>query len=419
MPTQLRHTRHGAAAARVRARRAAGARTATRARERVQARRGAGEGQESACLLAQIGFIRLVHTAVRDYLFSSVNQPGANVHPIVRAVDTGRRNVKYIARGEGAEWRCALFPAMAYPCESGVAAEQHGGRRKTIFIPLENLFYEVGPDVHLSADVFSAQMLQHDGYAATPEYLALTLGALHHMQQEAIDLLVVGLPVATFKQRKVVAALEKSLTGVHKVGGKRSVDVRKVLVLAQPQGALMQLGMQQDRLAELRKQRNLIIDAGHRTFDWLVTDGMCTIGKRSNSVDRGMFNVLQRIAEGISASTGANYRDYDAIDRALREKAPLTVYQKEYSVARHLPLARTVCDQAVAEMLHYVGDAADIANIIVVGGASFFFSPAIKRAFPRHRIELSKDAVFANVLGFQMAGVELARTGMAQAGSSP
>lgn len=328
---------------------------------------------------------------------------------VVRAVDTGRRNVKYIARGDPGEWRCSAFPARAIARETVPPADSLGPRRRTAFIPVDGLFYEVGPDVHLASDVFNAEVLLHDGYTSTPEYRALTLGALHFMQEEVIDLLMVGLPVVTHKLRKIVLALEKTLTGVHKLGGKRQVEVRKVRVLPQPAGALMQLGVQQNRLAELRKQKNLIIDVGYRTFDWIVTDGMATIDKRSHSLNRGMFDVLQAIAHAISDAKSIDYRDYDAIDRALRDNSTLSIYQSDYAITRHLPIARKICEHAAGEMLRYVGDPVDIANIIVVGGASFFFKKTIAQAFPRHALELPANGLYADVLGFQAAGVELAR----------
>lgn len=60
-------------------------------------------------------------------------------------------------------------------------------------------------------------------------------------------------------------------------------------------------------------------------------------------------------------------------------------------------------------MLHYVGDAADINNIILVGGGAFFYRKALKTAFPHHELQELKDPIFANVKGFQFAGTELAK----------
>eukprot|EP01034_Spumella_vulgaris_P036450 gene36451-44957_t len=279
---------------------------------------------------------------------------------------------------------CRPRKHKAHPSETALKPEAWGSKRKT-----------VGPDVHLAADVFNANVLQHDRYCETPEYLALLLGALHYMQVDRIDLLVVGLPVATYKIKSLVAALERRLTGEHELGKGRRVKVVRAKALAQPAGA--------DAL-------RLIVDPGRRTFDWLVTQGMQQIDKRSHSVPRGMHDVLQTIIEGISRATGSHYRDYDTVDYALRTGKKPVVFQQEYDLARHLPLARKIPEQAIAEMMHYVGDASDIRNIILVGGGAFFYRNALKGAFPNHTIHELKDTIFANVKGFQQAGMELART---------
>jgi plasmid segregation protein ParM len=48
-------------------------------------------------------------------------------------------------------------------------------RRKTVAIPINGLFYEVGPEVELAADTFRATQM-HDRYTETPEYMALLRG---------------------------------------------------------------------------------------------------------------------------------------------------------------------------------------------------------------------------------------------------
>jgi plasmid segregation protein ParM len=332
------------------------------------------------------------------------------MEPIVRAVDVGRGNTKFISGIKNGELRCEMFPSQAHPSEAGTEPEAWGTRRKTVGIPTGGLVYEVGPDVHLAADVFNANVLQHDRYCDTPEYLALLLGALHYMQLERIDLLVVGLPVATYKLKALVTALERRLTGEHELGKGKRVKIMRTKAIAQPAGALMHYGLMQSKVPQLRKERSLIIDPGRRTFDWLVTQGMQQIEKRSHSVPRGMHDVLQAIVEGISRGTGSHYRDYDTVDAALRTGKKPVVFQAEYDLARHLPLARKIPEQAVAEMMHYVGDASDIRNIILVGGGAFFYRAALKSAFPNHTIHEMKDPIFANVKGFQQAGMELARS---------
>src|SRR6202049_3128879 len=104
------------------------------------------------------------------------------------------------------------------------------------------------------------------------------------------DLLCVGLPVAAFKAKKR-AALERLVLGKHDVGRGKTVRVERARVVPQPQGALMYYGHVHNRVAEIRKERSLIIDPGARTFDWLVTQGMQLGGEETHSVNRGLFDV--------------------------------------------------------------------------------------------------------------------------------
>ena len=92
-----------------------------------------------------------------------------------------------------------------------------------------------------------------------------------------------------------------------------------MLVVAQPQGAMYAVfGDQAD--AKLRHGRTLVIDAGSRTFDWLVTLDSKVVGKMSDSVNRGVHDILLKIAAAIASETGRGYLNLEAIDRALRSR---------------------------------------------------------------------------------------------------
>ena len=114
---------------------------------------------------------------------------------VVRAVDVGFGNTKYISSVAAGDIRCASFPSVAYPTMREPSGQPGYERRKTVAIPINGLFYEVGPDVELAADTFRATQM-HDRYTETSEYMALLRGALALMKLPSIDLLVVGLPVA-------------------------------------------------------------------------------------------------------------------------------------------------------------------------------------------------------------------------------
>jgi plasmid segregation protein ParM len=332
---------------------------------------------------------------------------------IVRAVDVGSGNTKFVTAAAGTDIRCVSFPSIAYPSSDASPSWPASERRKTVCIPVGPLFYEVGPDVGLAADTFRAKQL-HDEYTESPEYLALLRGALSMMKLSHIDLLVVGLPVALFAVKK--AALEKMMVGSHDIGGGKTVTVGKALAVAQPQGALVHYASEHKKMATIGSEQSLIIDPGSRTFDWLVARGMRLVQKQSHSFNRGMSDVLRILAAEITKSIGSPYRDYDAIDLALRSGKSPVIYQKAYDMSRHLPLAESVAEQAVSTMKEWIESPHSLQNIILVGGGAFLFRKAVKAAFPMHRIHEVKEPMFANVRGFQLAGQNYARSAIAEAG---
>ncbi len=332
---------------------------------------------------------------------------------IVRAVDVGSGNTKLVTAAAGADIRCVSFPSIAYPSSDASPSWPASERRKTVCIPVGPLFYEVGPDVGLAADTFRAKQL-HDDYTESPEYLALLRGALSMMKLSHIDLLVVGLPVALFAVKK--AALEKLMVGSHDIGGGKTVTVAKALAVAQPQGALVHYASEHKKMATIGNEQSLVIDPGSRTFDWLVARGMRLVQKQSHSFNRGMSDVLRALAAEITKRIGSPYRDYDAIDLALRSGKPPIIYQKPYDMSRHLPVAESIAQQAVSTMREWIESPHSLQNIILVGGGAFLFRKAVKAAFPMHRIHEVKEPMFANVRGFQLAGQNYARSVMADGG---
>ena len=100
---------------------------------------------------------------------------------IVRAVDVGSGNTKFVTGTADSEIRCASFPSLAYPSSNGQPLWPGGDGAKTMFIPVGSLFYEVGPEVRLAADTFRAAQL-HVDYIGSPEYMAVLRGALRWMR---------------------------------------------------------------------------------------------------------------------------------------------------------------------------------------------------------------------------------------------
>ena len=60
---------------------------------------------------------------------------------IVRAVDVGSGNTKFVTGVAGADVRCASFPSVAYPSSGDTPTWPATERRKTVCIPVGPLYH--------------------------------------------------------------------------------------------------------------------------------------------------------------------------------------------------------------------------------------------------------------------------------------
>src|SRR5262249_12846235 len=199
-------------------------------------------------------------------------------------------------------------------------------------------------------------------------------------------------------------ALERLASGEHDLGKGRKVLVSKAIAVAQPQGALVHFADSVGRLRQLQEEQSLVMDVGARTFDWLGTRGLRLVSKKCDSVNRGVYDIVQTLAQQISCEIGTEYRDLDAIDAAIRKRKPLSICQKPYPLDRLERITASIAEQAVSSMLQSVGDLTSFHNIVLAGGGTFLFKKVLRKALGKYRIHELADPMYANVRGFQLAG---------------
>jgi plasmid segregation protein ParM len=325
---------------------------------------------------------------------------------IVRAVDVGYRNCKFVERVDGDRIVCQTFPSIAPVASDRDLGVDRATRRNTMIVPVGKVRYEVGAEATLAQATDETHNLD-DMYVLTDPYLAIVRGALRQMRVPRVDLLIVGLPVSLFKKRR--AELEKRLQGDHDLGDNRAVHVARVKAMAQPMGAFLSYAVPHAQRDVMLRERNVIVDPGWRTFDWVVTQSLKVLDKRSDAVNKGMFAVVHAIAEAIGAELGSRLSmfDYDRIDTALRTKMAAKFFGQPLDLDPFLDAGKRVVHEAITEMRHVVQDGSDIDNFVLAGGAAFFYRSELQKAFPKHRILQVDEPLFANVRGFQIAGMEI------------
>lgn len=337
---------------------------------------------------------------------------------VIRAVDVGYSWTKFVVEGERVgEIRCRAFPSIVSRASGRDLALDGLTQRQTVEVALDGVAFEVGPEAALVQEVIQTLALD-DRYIHSPEYLALVRGALRLMHVEHVDLLVVGLPVALFRAQH--ETLARRLAGTHPLGAGSAVTVGAVKVLAQPVGALLSASVEYPSLRHLQRGRTLLVDAGWRTFDWVVTSGPRILDRRTDSVAKSLFDVVDAIARAIARDLGEQLgaADYSRIDEALRRNETVRFFGKPLALEPYLPLAQRIADEAVSALRRLVQGGTDIDQIVLAGGAAFFFADALARAYPKHALTTLPDAFFANCRGFQIAGLQSSSHETAHAGSS-
>jgi plasmid segregation protein ParM len=246
-------------------------------------------------------------------------------------------------------------------------------------------------------------------YSKSDAYLALLRGAIYYMGVDHIDLLGLGLPVSTYVQHK--AGLADRVIGVHQCGP-RSVEVRRVRVYPQPLGGFFDYSVRSRLFAQMSNETNLLIDPGYFTLDWLMTQGIKTIDARSGAAnDGGMGSILRTIAKAIAQDLKVDESELGEvgrIDAALRGEAKLRLFGELVNVEKYRVMGVAKAEEAINSMMHTIGRTGDIVNIVLVGGGSHFYLEPIMDRFPKHKIAVAHDPVFANVRGFQLIGEQQA-----------
>jgi len=322
---------------------------------------------------------------------------------IVRSIDLGSGFVKYSRLVDG-KLEFTSFPSLA-PRHTGrdlSSTLSVLGKRDTVVVNVEGTLYEVGPD---SADLDSNDSTRNlnDQFIYTDQYRAAFYGALCYMGEKEIDLLVVGLPLTTLHRAD---DLTKICEGVHKINDATTVTVKKVLVLAQPQGGLYYCMEQRDNIPEfefLDEEQNLVLDPGYVTFDFMRSRGKKINDARSGAYPGGVSKVLRAIGDSLSNKFGVDYDNLAAIDKAL-ERRRIKINGKVEDMLEHIRNAKPTIEGSINYVRNMVGDGADIDNIILFGGGERIFAKTLASYYKDRTIYVLGDAQYANVKGYQAAG---------------
>ncbi|WGS55076.1 PRTRC system protein D (plasmid) [Paraburkholderia sp. D15] len=321
----------------------------------------------------------------------------------VFAIDVGYGNTKSAYRAASGTVATAMYPSLA-PLAASRTISNYGESvltgRKVAIIRIDDIEYEVGPDVALTAAYGNTGRTLADDYVLSDNYAALLAGALHFADVTQIERLVLGLPV--HNMQKYASELKERFAGELDFG-QAGVHVDKAIVVPQPLGSLVFASS--NRQSEFgRDSAHLVIDVGYFTTDWVYANGFTMDDKRSGGLPGGASQIYQRIASLIARDQGEPVDDIERIDKALREQTPFFFYGQNIVLDPYVEQSQPLINAVVKEMQNSVGRLPNVRSIILSGGGAALYASAIRKAFPRVVIQIIEAPCFANVRGFLTVG---------------
>lgn len=321
----------------------------------------------------------------------------------ILGIDIGYSNLKlaYGVKNGSISPKTILRPAGAAPADR--FGSRFDGRTQDDFLHVmvdgKAFVAGVSPD---RAAMWSRSL--HADYTSSESYRALFKSGLLLSEMEQIDMLVTGLPVSQYMDEDRKKVLSESMTGIHTLTPKRTVEVKKVKVVPQPIGGFLDFIARTDE--DIEDARVLVIDPGFFSVDWVVISND-EIHKQSSGTSLNASSVLlEEVSRLIGKDHGAGV-NIETIEHAIRqEKSSILVLGQKVEISPYIQEAKKTVGPVVTESIQKAlrTESKMVDLIVLVGGGAVFFREAVQESFPRLRTIMTQDAVYSNCRGFWLMG---------------
>lgn len=252
----------------------------------------------------------------------------------------------------------------------------------------------------------------HGDYPASAPYRALFLASLLAVSPDgkAIDHLITGLPVSQFLDPSKVEALIERLTGVHQVSPTMTIEVKKVSVVAQPVGTMLDInGFHED--ADMFLESNvLVLDPGFFSVDWVLFQNGVLNRQSSNTTLKAMSQMCEAIDTMICDDYSGKGPGIERVETALKVKKPDFIINGQR--AMYAPYIARAKEKVAKEAMSILRtqmrflDSETVDFILLGGGGGSFYEEAIREVYPDARVITAEDSVTSNARGFWFHGVD-------------
>jgi len=360
---------------------------------------------------------------------------------VALSIDAGFGVTKFSHRPDRQSSKVAFssFPSVAMQVQRTPNIHEITRGRRTALVEYKGNTYSIGPDAYheLAGNMFGRNL--SGDYYTSDIYHALMRGALSFMDEKAIDVLVLGLPMDRFDYPDLIESLQKEYTGLVDIDSRRSIAIGQVIVHPQPFGGYIGLGRHINGINEAAKNyphaklphlksaqdildlNVLIVDSGAYTLDWLFMKPSGYIRNASSAANNaGRHRIVRQLYDKIKSelAEAPPINLLFDIDEAERKKTPIRIKGRAFDLQeeKYQTLIRHAVDDSIRQMEEHIGANIHRVDLIaVVGGEPSHVSHAIQRKLPEIPLFVVPSggeypSIYANLSGFQEYAEQMAQT---------
>jgi PRTRC genetic system protein D len=247
-------------------------------------------------------------------------------------------------------------------------------------------------------------------YFQTAEYRSLTKIMIGVVAEEAnaktIETLVLGLPLNQYETQENRNLLIETFQGDQQVfygGEQRSIQVKKVVVVPQPVGALADFTNPKEG-AFAPPVEICVLDVGNGTTDFIVCSNLRMNKDASRSINCAMGELRSDLARTLAKN--------DFYDMTSEKLNALLSGRPTYSEGKALKRKdiQQYLDQSTTRLVKRILNELPLienTTLLITGAAAGLLLPTFKRELPLSvDIKISNDPAFSNSTGFALIGLK-------------
>ncbi len=339
---------------------------------------------------------------------------------IIIGIDVGYGNTKVVfGRSSAAPsgWNELVFKSIAIPVVVDENDSFGGGSIDRVTVILNGEHFHAGPAATFgnkdrSLDPDNIESKQHEVLIRAAISLVMREMGITFKQ---IDLLVLGLPVSSFFNKrdklKQIGAQTRSVPvppRLKGVAGSSYIDVgvSAVLVVPQPHGGLRFASECLDAQNSLfgDGEVSMVIDPGYLTMDWYLSNGANPEFRLSGSYAGGVSHLLLQLGKKIGFDHGIGNLPADLIERGLKE-GHITLPEKKIDMVKYREAMFRIAKNEVGVLMSRIDwKDSGARRVVLVGGGLSYFEASLRNALPTMEIVVAESPLLSNARGYFLTG---------------